>query len=217
MGRRVASVVVALGLAGVGTSCVAAQQRALYRESRALAKKVKKRDAEGVREQVLAGARADLDVGRVVGEKSSKVWSAALDHPTSVRPEATLLLGPSDPARVVWTDDGWRFSTDPSDYYAQGTPREALRSLVRASHRQRWDRLIDLAPRRYRIGLSPQDLQRAWTEGEHAKELRAARDRLAEHLADPIRADSHEAVLLLGGGRAARLEREGDRWVVVDF
>jgi hypothetical protein len=201
----------------LGSSCVAAHQRALYRESRGLAKSVKKGDAEAVSERVLPGARSSVDVERLVSKETSKAWSTALDEPTSVRPEAILMLGPEDPAEVVWTDDGWRFASDPTDFYAQGTPREALRSLVRASRSQRWDRLIDLAPRRYRIGLSPQDLQRAWTEGEHAQELRAARDRLAEHLDDPIRADAHEAVLELGGGRAARLEREGDRWVVVDF
>ena len=65
--------------------------------------------------------------------------------------------------------------------------------------------------------LSQDDLREAWTKGEHAAVLRAARDRVAEHLADPIVADAHEAVLEIAPGHVARLEREGDRWVIVDF
>ncbi len=214
---RVAGLAWPLVAAVLVTGCVAAQQRALYRESRALGRVVGKADSEGVRERVLPGAESTVDVDRLVEAETSELWSAALDRPTSVRPEATIFLGPDDPVAVVWTDDGWKFGVDPTDHYSQASPREALRSLVRASQRERWDRLVELAPRRYRTGLSAEDLQRAWTEGDHAQELRAARDRLAEHLADPIRADSHEAVLDLGGGRAARLEREGERWVVVDF
>ena len=197
--------------------CVAVQQRALYRESRKLAKSVKKQDEDAVRDRVLPGAQGTVDFDRLLAEKGSKVWSKALDEPTSVRPTATLFLTAEQPVEVVWTDDGWRFDVDPSDFYSQATPRASLQSLVRASREQRWDRLLELAPRRYRTGLSAADLKRAWTEGEHAQELGAARDRVAEHLGDPIRSDSHEAVLDLGDGRAARLEREGDRWVVVDF
>jgi hypothetical protein len=218
--RAVSYAAVALALAVLTvaqTGCVAAQQRALYRESRALAQAIKKQDTQAVSRRVLPGARATVDTRRLLADEPSKAWSAALDRPTSVRPEATLFLAPEDPVAVVWTDEGWRFASDPADFYAQGTPREALRSLVRASANARWDRLIELAPRRYRMGLSAEDLRHAWTESEQAAALREARDRLAAHLGDPIRADSHEAVLDLGGGRAARLEREGTRWVVVDF
>jgi hypothetical protein len=77
--------------------------------------------------------------------------------------------------------------------------------------------LVSLAPERYRLGLSEDDLRRAWSEGEYAGALQAARDRLARHLAEPIVSDAHEAVLDLGDGEAAHLEREGARWVVVDF
>ena len=118
---------------------------------------------------------------------------------------------------VIWTDEGWRFVSDPTVYFGQSTPREALRSLVRASREGRWDVLLDLAPRRYRMGLSEDDLATAWTEGPQAQALQAARDRLAARLSGTIRADAHQAILDLGDGEFARLEREKDRWVVVDF
>jgi hypothetical protein len=214
---RASALVLALSCTTALGGCVAAQQRALYRESKQLAKAVKKQDRKKVEAQVLPGARGSIDFDALTSDKGSKAWYGALDNPTSVRPEGVLFLGDAEPTEVVWTDDGWRFAVDPTDYYGQSTPRQALRSLVRASRNKRWDRLLDLAPRRYRTGLAAGDLERAWTEGEHAEELSAARDRLADHLGDPIRGDSYEAVLDLGDGRAARLEREGERWVVVDF
>jgi hypothetical protein len=204
-------------IATLGSACAAAQQRELARESRALGRAVARADGEATQARLFPSARATLDKAALQQPATARIWGEALQRPTSVRPEGVVLLGPEDVAEVVWTDDGWRFASDPSDHYAQGTPREALTSLVRASRLGRWDRLVELAPRRYRIGLSAQDLERAWTRGERAAELGAARDRLARHLSDPIRSDAHEAVLDLGEGRAARCEREGDRWVVVDF
>lgn len=153
----------------------------------------------------------------MTGTTARRSWSKALADPQQVRPEAIVFLGFDRPVRVVLTDKGWRFAEDPTDIYAQATPRQALSALVVASRNQRWDVMVRLAPRRYRIGLSEGDLEKAWTKGEHAEALAAARDRLAEHLADPVVADAHEAVLDMGDGHVARLEREHDRWVVVDF
>ncbi len=128
-----------------------------------------------------------------------------------------MLLAPDHAVRARWTKEGWRFAEDPTDLYARDTPLAALRALVLASRHQRWDILVELAPRRYRLGLSEDDLRLAWTEGEQGAALRAARDRLAEHLVDPIVSDEHEATLDVGEGRTVRLEREPGGWVVVDF
>jgi hypothetical protein len=146
-----------------------------------------------------------------------RAWARALSKPQEVHAHAIILLTPEHPVDVVWTEQGWRFAEDPTHIYAQDTPRHALRALVHASRMQRWDVLIQLAPKRYRMGLAQADLEEAWTRGEHAKALAAARDTLARHLADPLVADAHEAVLNMGDGHLARLEREGERWVVVDF
>jgi hypothetical protein len=201
----------------VALGCGHGESRSLRRASRSLGKAVKRGDAVAVRESVAPGARGAVDLEGMTTGTARRAWSKALGQPNDVVPEAIVFVAPDWPVHAVWTDEGWRFAEDPTDVYAQATPRQALRSLVLASRNGRWDILIGLAPRRYRIGLSEEDLQRAWTEGEHAEALTAARDRLARHLADPIFADAHEAVLDLGDGEFARLEREHDRWVVVDF
>ncbi|KIG18151.1 hypothetical protein DB30_01655 [Enhygromyxa salina] len=187
----------------------------MVRSSGDLGKSVRRGDRDRIDEHVLPATRSRIDYAVLLEDASG--WGERLGRPTGARPEALLYLANDEVVEAVWTDKGWRFASDPTEYFGQSTPREALRSLVRASREGRWDVMLDLAPRRYRMGLSEQDLTLAWTEGPQAPALNEARDRLAERLAGTIRADAHQAILDLGDGEFARLEREKDRWVVVDF
>lgn len=204
-----------MGLGLVGAGC-GGQARALVRSSHDLGKAVRRQDVEKTEARVLPASRARVDYDALYGDEEAQ-WGNRLAKPTGARPEALIYLSNDEVVEVVWTDKGWRFASDPTVYFGQSTPREALRSLVRASREGRWDVMLDLAPRRYRMGLSEEDLEIAWTEGPQAEALQEARDRLADHLAGTIRADAHQAILELGSGEFARLEREKDRWVVVDF
>jgi hypothetical protein len=201
----------------VGLGCAHKTSRELERASRDLAQAVGKGNAADIRASVVPGARGQVDTKAMLAGPAKRQWQKALANPEQVQPEAIVHVAPDMPVRAVWTDAGWRFAEDPTDIYGQSTPRQALRALVLASRFERWDVLVSLAPKRYRMGLSADDLRDAWKKGEHAEVLRAARDRVAEHLADPIVADAHEAVLEIAPGHVARLEREGDRWVIVDF
>ncbi len=213
--RRIAALsLVALSLVGCGRR----ELRDLSRASDDAASAVRRGDARALSQQVVVGARSRVDYAAILGDKQRRAeWVKRLGKPDQVRPAATLFVAPDQPLAVVWTGQAWVFAEDPTLVYDQSSPRAALRSLVRASQMQRWDVLLGLAPERYRLGLSEDDLRRAWSEGEYASALQAARERLVRHLADPIVSDAHEAVLDLGDGDAAHLEREGQRWVVVDF
>lgn len=205
---------VVLALAG----CARREGRELVRASEAAGDAVRRGDRERLAAQVLVGARGRVDYAAILADKATRLrWAKELRAPKEVRPTAVVFLGADLPVDVRLTSGGWVFAEDPTLVYDQTTPRAALRSLVRASTARRWDVLLGLAPERYRLGLSEDDLRRAWTEGEHAVALQAARDRLAARLGAPILADAHEATVDLGGGEVARLEREGSRWVVVDF
>jgi hypothetical protein len=204
-----------LALALALASCAQLERRAIARASQGLGRAVKRGDRSAVTQRIAPGVRAGVDLDALRGGKNA--WSRRLRKPKEIRPDAVVMLTADHPVRVVWTSQGWRFADDPTALYAQDTPAHALRALVLASKQGRWDVLLRLAPRRYRIGLAESDLRAAWTEGEHAAALRRARDRVAAHLGDPIAADEHEARLDLGDGHVVRLEREGDAWVVVDF
>lgn len=208
----------ALCVALLLAACAQRDVRKLARASEDAAVAVRRGDAKALAGHVLVGARARVDYAAILGDKAARQrWAKSLKKPTEIRPRAVVFLAADSPIDVRWTPRGWVFDEDPTLVYDQSTPRAALRSLVRASLQRRWDVLLGLAPERYRLGLSEDDLRAAWTEGEHADALQAARDRLAARLGEPIAADAHEAVLDLGNAEVARLEREGTRWVVVDF
>jgi hypothetical protein len=204
------------GLGISSASCAQLERRAIARASHGLGSAVQRGDRAAIAQRVAPGVRPAVDMHALAGGKKS-TWSRRLRKPKEIRPDAVVMLTADHPARVIWTSQGWRFADDPTAIFAQDTPAHALRALVLASKHARWDVLLRLAPRRYRIGLAESDLRAAWTEGEHAAALRRARDRVAAHLGDPILADEHEARLDLGEGHVVRLEREGDAWVIVDF
>lgn len=215
--RRVGLGLLSIITAAAAAACAPRQVRSLRQASDDLGRSVSRGDAQEVREHVVAGSRAQIDAEAMVADGSRRAWAKALDDPREAIPEAVIFLAPDQPVRAVWTEEGWRFAEDPTNVYAQSTPRQALRALVRATRASRWDIVLRLAPRRYRLGLSEKDLQSAWSEGEQAAALWERLDRLADHLVDPIVADADEAALDMGQGHVARLEREGDRWVVVEF
>jgi hypothetical protein len=210
------SLLAVLALAALG--CGRRESRELARAGDETAAAVRRGDVRAISERVVVGARNRVDYPAILRDKASRAtWSRQLGKPEAIRPTATVFVAVDQPVEVVWTGQAWVFAEDPTLAYDQSSPRAALRSLVRASRLQRWDVLLGLAPERYRLGLGEEDLRRAWTDGEYAAALQTSRDRLAQHLGDPIVADAHEAVLELGDGDAAHLEREGSRWVVVDF
>lgn len=220
MRSRRAPRAVLLGVAATLASiaCAPREQRDLARASDGLAREIRRSDHRAVLEAMAPGSRPQVDLARLTGSPEVRgPWARALAKPVALRPEALIFVAPDRPVRARRGEEGWLFAEDPFLRWDQSTPRAALRSLVRASREKRWDVLVNLAPERYRLGLSTDDLRAAWTEGAYAEALQKSRDRLARHLADPIRADAHEAALDLGEGHVARLEREGERWVVVDF
>lgn len=207
-----------VALVALPAACGRRELRDLSRASDEAATAVHRGDARALSERVVVGARNQVDYPALLADKQRRAdWTRRLAKPDAVRPAATIFVAADQPLATVWTGHAWVFVDDPTLLYDQSSPRGALRSLVRASQLQRWDVLLGLAPERYRLGLSEDDLRRAWSEGEYASALQTARERLTQHLADPIVSDTHEAILDLGDGEAAHLEREGPRWVVVDF
>ncbi|MBK8237491.1 MAG: hypothetical protein IPK74_18265 [Deltaproteobacteria bacterium] len=198
------------------SACAGAARREVAAQSRSVSRAVHRGDARATHAHVLPAAQPWVDDATLLGAQR-RAWAKRLRRPVEITPRAGVLLTPELAAEASWTKDGWRFDADPSAAYAQDTPEHAIAALVRASRAGRWDVLLRLAPRRYRVGLSAEDLAAAWTEGEQAAALREARDRLARVIGDPVPHDDHDARLDLGDGHIVRLEREDGGWVVVDF
>jgi hypothetical protein len=208
----------ALAVALIASSACSGGDARLKRSSRQLAKAIDAGDEDALEASVLAGQRGRLDRERLLRADGRQELADELAEPIAIEGWARMRMGEGEVIDVRATEGGrWSFASDPTDFYGQSTPRETLRSFVRASRLGRWDVLLRLAPRRYRMGLSEDDLRHAWTDGEEAALLAERRDRLAQSLDRAIRADAHQAIMAIGNRQFARLERERDRWVVVDF
>lgn len=86
---------------------------------------------------------------------------AAREHPDEVReairtmsePDlrapitARLDLGSGESVTLVQENGEWHLDPSALEFYGQRTPRQSLRSFVRALQRHRWDVLVRLAPR----------------------------------------------------------------------
>lgn len=199
------------GLLGL-SACAGSPSRDAERAHRELARAISRGDAEGVASRVhpaLGSPETLLETGRALdladdelaATHTDRIWSPA----------------PGEVERLVWAEGGWRIDRDVSELFPADTPRRALASFCRATRLERWDVVVAFAPRRLREGLDSRAVERAWSASEQGDALRAARDLLESSLLGPLFEDAQAAVLLLPDGRAAHLEREGQRWVIVDF
>jgi hypothetical protein len=106
--------------------------------------------------------------------------------------------------------------TNPLDLYRQGTPREALRSFVRAAEHRRYDMVLRLAPERWAAKLTPTKVKQSW-EGPRKAEIAQMLARLKRNLDQPIRYQGEDkAVMPYGERHAVRFLREGQLWKIDD-
>lgn len=142
---------------------------------------------------------------------------------------ARLELGDGEALSLRVEGGRWRLDPAALDFYPQHTPRQALRSFVRALRRERWEVLLRLAPRSVLAqlearaaeggtgGTAAEVLRTAWT-GRAADEVSAMATALSEALerGRPIEAMGERATMTYGPGaqRVARLVREDGRWCV---
>ncbi|MEE9383469.1 MAG: hypothetical protein V3V08_08660 [Nannocystaceae bacterium] len=197
-------------------ACAAKQKHELETMAGEMSSAIRRGERIGFESYVLPGYRAWVDGNSVLAPGSRDAWAADL-RAAEATPGALLFLAPDRPVAAVRVLAGWRFDSDPSAYYGQRTPRQALASFVLATLNRRWDVVLELAPSRFRSGLAEADLASMWDASPRGDELRASRDRLRRNLHGVLHIDAHHAVLRSEGEAIARLEREGERWVVADF
>lgn len=129
--------------------------------------------------------------------------------------EASVTYGAHETLLLRREDGTWRVITDVVDWYSQRTPRQAVRSFVRAIEARRWDVLLRLLPEADREGMTEDRLRELLAgEGEEALDHLAAGMRNA--LDDDIEEHGDHATLPYGERFRVELVREGDVWCVAD-
>jgi hypothetical protein len=154
----------------------------------------------------LGGAPAAREGGRVVrlaGERG--------------RNRAEVPLAPGERATLVRDAGAWRLDAPPLPPLQQDTPRAALRAFVQALEGGRYDRLIDLAPARYRADVTAERLRSYW-QAQAPERRRALIAALRLALERPIVEDGNDAYVMpgpdSGGPGQVRLVKEEGLWRV---
>jgi hypothetical protein len=129
--------------------------------------------------------------------------------------EATVTYGAHETLLLRREGDAWHVTTDVIDWYGQRTPRQAVRSFVRAIEARRWDVLLRLLPEVDREAMTEERLREMLAgEGEEAL------DHLAAGMRGALDADIEEhgdhATLPYGERFRVELVREGVVWCVAD-
>lgn len=140
----------------------------------------------------------------------------ALDAPRDVVEEATVTWAEDEALLLRREGDSWRLVTDVADHYGRRTPREAVRTLLRAIENRRYDIIVGLMVEAQRGTTTPEALQAEW-EGPSREETA----RLVSALREALRLGTMEqhgdrAVLPYGERFRMVLTREAGVWCIED-
>jgi hypothetical protein len=160
------------------------------------------------------------DFERLARENPTEVretvrWLEQIDPNAPVT--ARLELPSGEVITLVEEHGQWRLDPAVLDFYGQHTPRQALRSFVRALSAGRYDILLRFVPRRLAQGLTAETLRQAW-EGPERDDVQRMLGALRTSLDRPIEVVGDRATMTYGsGGRyIAQLVREDGVWKIED-
>lgn len=154
---------------------------------------------------------------------------AMRDNPAEVRETVAALSRASDEATItarvrygmgdelslVIERGAWRIDSPILEFYSQRTPRDALRSFVRAMEHQRFEVVLLFVPAEYRRTMTVQQV-RAMFEGEPRTRTLALVQNLRAHLDEPIEVTGDRASMQYAEGYTVLFVREDGLWRIED-
>lgn len=136
--------------------------------------------------------------------------------PTDVAVTAEFRYGLGDRMRLVREGDRWRIASNPIQFYSQATPREALRSFVRAYKLKRWDVMLRFVPNVYRERMNVDKLRRQF-EGDSREDVDVMMKMLEANIDEPIIDKGNEARMTYGDRYEVKFIREDGLWKIRDI
>jgi hypothetical protein len=109
----------------------------------------------------------------------------------------------------------WKLALDPVMFYSQRSPREALRSFVRAMERRRFVVVLRFVPNQWVKVMTVKDVQRLFFKDQIDATLQLLRN-LKANIENPIEVKGDEAVMLYGDRFKVQFLREDGVWKIVD-
>jgi hypothetical protein len=129
---------------------------------------------------------------------------------------AELSYGIGDTLHLVHESGGWRIAENPLAFYDQSTPRDALRSFLRAYRLERWDVMLRFVPKSY-AALMNVEMMKMQFVGERKQDMAELVNMLEANINEPIDEEGNEAKMRYGAGFEVKFVREDGRWRLRDL
>jgi hypothetical protein len=150
------------------------------------------------------------------GEEVAQTAQMLSSQHKSVDITAEFNFGIGDTMRLVQEDDEWRIASNPMAFYSQTTPRETLRSFVRAYSLRRWDVMLRFVPTKYRERMTVEKMRDQF-EGAHREEIESMMNMIQANLDEPITDKGNEARMPYGDRFEVKFVLEEGRWKIQDL
>jgi hypothetical protein len=129
---------------------------------------------------------------------------------------AEFSYGFGDSMRLIKEDGEWRISSNPMAFYSQATPRESLRSFVRAHNLERWDVMLRFVPRKYAERMDEKKMSQQF-RGANRDRIDAMMNMIQANLDEPIIEKGNEARMAYGESFEVKFVREDGKWKIQDL
>ena len=146
----------------------------------------------------------DETADRLRGKKGSMEVSAEFEY------------GLGDKMLLVQEDGRWKIATNPLAFYDQSTPRNALRSFLRAYRLERWDVMLRFVPNSYREKMDVAKMK-AQFQGPSREQMENLVNTIEANVDEPIIERGNDARMSYGDRFTVQFLKEDGAWKLKDL
>lgn len=134
----------------------------------------------------------------------------------SLEVSAEFEYGLGDRMLLVQEGGRWRIATNPLGFYDQTTPRNALRSFLRAYRLERWDVMLRFVPNAYREKMDEAKMKAQFT-GPSREQVETLINTLENNIDQEIVERGNDARMAYGEHFTVQFIREDGAWKLKDL
>jgi hypothetical protein len=121
-----------------------------------------------------------------------------------------------DELHLTQEGGSWRIDDDPLAFYPQETPRDTLRSFVRAVELKRYDVVLRFVPNEWRKDMTAQRLKEQM-ENDKKQEIDELLRKLHVAIDNPIEQNGEDARMEYGDHTTMKFHKEDGVWKIEEF
>jgi hypothetical protein len=129
---------------------------------------------------------------------------------------AEFEYGLGDKMLLVQEGGRWKIAANPLAFYDQSTPRNALRSFLRAYQLERWDMMLRFVPNAYREKMDAAKMKAQFT-GPSREQMQNLVNTLEANVDEPIVERNNNARMSYGDRFTVQFVKEDGAWKLKDL